>query len=210
MSPARPSAARSWGILLYAASRRVPAASVLGCIFVATLSAWRLRLPVDGSPSLSDRSLLALSPLVLVVLLGATLGPALGEWEEARPGLLRRLRAVHGTAVMLACAVAVAPLPGTVNEGAIPVRNAFIFVGIACAWTTTFEPQLNWVLPVVLSAFAFFTGQRYATVDTLPPWLFLLAPGRPVLDAVGYVLGVGGVAAFVVRGPRRSLAPDEI
>lgn len=172
--------------------------------------AWRGEQTTSTSPSMADRSILVLSPVFLVMMLGVTFGAAFSEWEDMRPRLMLRVRAIHVVVVMAATCVAAVPIGGLYSEGVTACRNGMFFLGLALLWTVILEPPLNWTLPLVIAGFNYSSGQANGDASPVPAWLFLLRTGDAQFAFLSVATLIGGAVAFVVWGPKRSLAPDLI
>lgn len=109
----------------------VPAVA-LSAVFMLAQLAWRGEQTTSTSPSMADRSILVLSPVFLVMMLGVTFGAAFSEWEDMRPRLMLRVRAIHVVVVMAATCVAAVPIGGSTAKVSPHVATACSSWGWPC------------------------------------------------------------------------------
>jgi hypothetical protein len=199
---------QSFGPLLYLRSRR--SGLIFGICLVIIAVQLMARVSLADTSAIGPRRLVALSPTVCVVLVGATALPALSEWEDMQGDLMLRLRSLQVLAMTVMCTLGAVPGPMFLHDTGWMVRNAGFALGVMLICTVVFEPELNWIVPVSCAAVCYFFGQGDAATSEPRSWALLLAPNDARMLIVAVVTGGSGIFAYVLLGPRRSHAPDAV
>lgn len=199
-----------WGFEIYLRSRRCQPACVLIIGVVVLQLTARRSLCCSGTPSVTEHYLVALSPAAVVVLIGATFAPALSEWEDMEPRLMRWLRGTHIVLAAVCCVAGAVPVEGLAEDSGWITRNALLLLGLSLLWTVALGPHLNWIAPVVLVGGCYLFGQGQLGSSAPASWAILLRPASTAIQVLSILAAAAGASSFILRGPRRSHVPDVV
>jgi hypothetical protein len=162
--------------------------------------------------STSERSvarldLLGVSPVVAAVAIGVTTVAAMSEWEDAQPLVMRRLRTVHSMLAAVGCALGAAPVPGLLPNGRWLLQNALLLLGLVLLGSVLLSPELSWIVPLAFAGACIVFGEGDDGVQP-KSWALLLRPDHPWVMVLATGVGVIGGTTYVIRGPRRTYAPE--
>ncbi|MGX4694573.1 hypothetical protein [Streptomyces sp. JNUCC 63] len=196
------------GLMLYARSRRVPAA--LGAAVAGMAIAWLLAAVFSDKGEVSS-AVLVLTVLLLVAVVTATLGGPDDTLDRTAARPWAWLRMSHlATALGCVLLLLLATLLTGTRFGPFGsvIRDTAGLLGLTALGAATVGAARSWFVPLgwTLDA-AVFSGT--GTAGEALTWQ-AQAPGSRPAAVVAAVLAVAGTAVYVSRGPRPRTSSENV
>ncbi|EXG80648.1 hypothetical protein [Cryptosporangium arvum] len=192
--------------MLYARSRRVPMA--LGAAAAGTFLSWLIASTTSDQDPVGSTALL-LAVLLLIAIATATLGGPDASLDRTAARPWARLRASH-LIVVLGCVTLLLQATEVTGTRFGPigfvVRNAGGLLGLTALGAAAVGAARAWILPLGWTLLA-ATFPGHGRVGEALTWQ-IQSPGSRPATVVAAVLGLAGLVAYTLRGPRPGTSPE--